>query len=710
MKNKIKYLLIILLSAFFTANVIAQNTWQPLNGPYGGPVYDFITGNPVYDFCITPAGIFRTSNSGDQWTQSSNLSMKNLYVGSADNQGNIFTATTNYTTLLYRSSDNGNTWQQRLDGGLDFNAVASSPNGTIFAGTFYMFSFHGQFIQNGQIFRSIDRGQTWSAVNFPSLAVSALKINSNNDVFVATTEGLFRSGNNGSSFGLIRSGSTGDIFLNSQNHIFIRTLTGLFRSTDNGSSWTLIDNGTEIKMPISEDASGNLYSGYSGIIYKSTDNGTSWNLFADLTAYSIYEVSSIVFKSQGSIIASTSKGIFRSDNGGSNWIKANKGIRDPQVMSIAVKGKTIFTASHNSVSRSMDNGNNWIELNNGLPSMGTREILTGSGENVFANVTASGLYRSLNNGDSWSVVQSLPPNTYISNIITGAANKIFLTTGDGVILKSDNNGDNWLDITSNLPDSLQYYGLSLDQQNNLFVSVERSSWFTPLKGIYKSTNDGASWNELNTEIAPQDMIINSKGIFFAKLGNSLIKSENGGNNFSQLTPLQEYVIDYTVGSSDEIYMHSTFNKIYKISKSTDNGDSWTDHTGILDNQLVYELKTDINSQLLAASQSGMYRLEAPLAVTQTGNSMPEKFLLSQNYPNPFNPATSIGFSLPNNTSVSMNIYDISGRHVMTLVNNEFKTAGSYTVQFNASDLSSGTYFYSIKTDEFSDVKKMVLIK
>lgn len=92
------------------------------------------------------------------------------------------------------------------------------------------------------------------------------------------------------------------------------------------------------------------------------------------------------------------------------------------------------------------------------------------------------------------------------------------------------------------------------------------------------------------------------------------------------------------------------------------------------------------------------------------NEIPKEYSLRQNYPNPFNPSTSIGFNLPNNTSVSLNIYDMSGRHVMILIYNEFKSAGSYTFQFNASDLSSGTYFYSLKTDDYSDVKKMVLIK
>ncbi|MDQ3019365.1 MAG: T9SS type A sorting domain-containing protein [Bacteroidota bacterium] len=708
MKNTIKHLALILLCSFCSLTVSAQNLWNPLNGPSGGPVYDIITGSTSFDFCITPAGIFRTSNNGDMWTQSSPVTIKNLYVGSADNQGNIFAATTNYTTLLYRSSDNGNTWQQRLDGGLDFNAVAASPNGTIFAGTFYMFSFHGQFIQDGDIFRSTDNGETWSAVNFPSLAINALKVNSNGEVFAATTEGLFKSANNGASFGLIRNGSTGSIFINSQNHIFIQSLNSILRSTDNGSSWISIGSGNEIKMPIAQDGVGNLYTGYLGKLYKSIDNGTSWNLFADFSGNSYHEVSSIRFKSGGMIIVSTSKGIFRSDNNGVSWIKANNGIRDPQVRSIAVKNNTIFTASYNSVSRSTDNGHSWIELNNGLPSfLSAREIITGSSLNVFTNIPGSGLYRSVNNGNSWFPVQSLPPN--ISQLKAGAGNKIFITTENSSVFKSDDNGNNWSNITSNLPDSILFSGLSLDEQNNLYVSFQRFSWFNPLKGISKSTDEGITWNELNTEIAPEDMIINSQGIFFAKFGSALFKSINGGSNFAQITSEQEYVIEYTIGTSDQIFMHSANDKIYKISKSVDNGQTWTEHTGILENQLIYDLKFDDNSQLLAATQSGLYRLESPTIVTQTGNNLPAKFLLIQNYPNPFNPNTIINYELGITNYVTLKIYDALGKVVSTLVNQK-QNAGTYKVEFDGASFSSGVYFYRLDAGNFSDTKRMVLIK
>ncbi len=90
--------------------------------------------------------------------------------------------------------------------------------------------------------------------------------------------------------------------------------------------------------------------------------------------------------------------------------------------------------------------------------------------------------------------------------------------------------------------------------------------------------------------------------------------------------------------------------------------------------------------------------------------VPTQFELSQNFPNPFNPSTKINFALPVDTKLTLNLYDISGRLVSTLINNELRAANYYTVVFNGSNLSSGTYFYTIRSDKFNETKKMVLIK
>jgi hypothetical protein len=90
--------------------------------------------------------------------------------------------------------------------------------------------------------------------------------------------------------------------------------------------------------------------------------------------------------------------------------------------------------------------------------------------------------------------------------------------------------------------------------------------------------------------------------------------------------------------------------------------------------------------------------------------IPTKFDLSQNYPNPFNPSTKINVDLPKDTKVSLKIYDLSGREIAVLINNEQRPAGYYTVEFNGSSLASGIYFYRIITEQNTAVKKMALVK
>jgi hypothetical protein len=97
----------------------------------------------------------------------------------------------------------------------------------------------------------------------------------------------------------------------------------------------------------------------------------------------------------------------------------------------------------------------------------------------------------------------------------------------------------------------------------------------------------------------------------------------------------------------------------------------------------------------------------PSSVNETENL--KKYSLSQNYPNPFNPNTKINFSVANLSRVSLKVYDILGREIITLVNEE-KPAGNYEVNLNSSNLASGVYFYQIKAGEFVESKKMILIK
>lgn len=121
--------------------------------------------------------------------------------------------------------------------------------------------------------------------------------------------------------------------------------------------------------------------------------------------------------------------------------------------------------------------------------------------------------------------------------------------------------------------------------------------------------------------------------------------------------------------------------------------------------IVREYIIEVDGKVL---QAGSQRMSLMNKVKEN-NQIPKLFSLSQNYPNPFNPVTNIKYQIPINTFVTVKVYDILGKEVKTLVN-EFKSVGNYSVLFDASSLASGIYFYKMSAGEFSDVKRMVLVK
>jgi hypothetical protein len=98
-----------------------------------------------------------------------------------------------------------------------------------------------------------------------------------------------------------------------------------------------------------------------------------------------------------------------------------------------------------------------------------------------------------------------------------------------------------------------------------------------------------------------------------------------------------------------------------------------------------------------------------LTGVSSNQNVPDEYRLSQNYPNPFNPSTNIKFSIPNTDNVNLTVYDAAGREAAVLVKEQL-TAGEYEVPFDAKGLSSGVYFYTIKTGSFTSTKKMILAK
>ena len=120
-----------------------------------------------------------------------------------------------------------------------------------------------------------------------------------------------------------------------------------------------------------------------------------------------------------------------------------------------------------------------------------------------------------------------------------------------------------------------------------------------------------------------------------------------------------------------------------------------------------------NRSLGQTEISATWNTTFPSIITSVKNDLshyPDNFILYENYPNPFNPSTKIKFDLPADFSnVRLTVFDILGKEIEVLLNKNLK-AGNYTVDFNASELSSGAYFYRLESGGFTETKKMLLVK
>jgi hypothetical protein len=125
------------------------------------------------------------------------------------------------------------------------------------------------------------------------------------------------------------------------------------------------------------------------------------------------------------------------------------------------------------------------------------------------------------------------------------------------------------------------------------------------------------------------------------------------------------------------------------------------------NVIIYKDSTALN--LSSVQQTLLQSVTGPLGITGTGGNIPNGYSLSQNYPNPFNPVTHINFTVPKDGNVSLKIYDMLGNEIAVYVNG-FLRAGSYNADVDGSSWASGVYFYKLTAQDFTDTKKMTLVK
>jgi hypothetical protein len=272
---------------------------------------------------------------------------------------------------------------------------------------------------------------------------------------------------------------------------------------------------------------------------------------------------------------------------------------------------------------------------------------------------------------------------------------------------------NWDIDAQNQPTSgrnMTYNWFSVYDNGNFFGDNNRGQ-------VYYSIDAGANWSSIGGLVNPvtgtstRALTINTTHYSRWSVGsensplpvklNSFVSSVSGNNvKLNWATTSEEN------NSGFEVYRSElSKNEFVKVGFVTGKGNSNTVTNYTYEDKKLNSGKYEY--KLKQVDYNGNYEFFTLNNSVEVGN--PGKFTLSQNYPNPFNPVTKIDFSLPMNSKVNIVVYDITGKVISTLVN-ETKSAGFHTVEFNASNLSSGVYFYMMTTESFKDIKKLTVIK
>lgn len=385
-----------------------------------------------------------------------------------------------------------------------------------------------------------------------------------------------------------------------------------------------------------------------------------------------------------------------------------------------IDSNNIFVTCFEGIFKTTNSGMNWVNVEyqsgadfNGIDFININTGWYCAGMNTIKKTTNSGVnwltqnYPQFNNTYYYSI-KFLNENTGYAIAITYPDN--------GYIIKSTNGGNNWFDVylsSSTGADLVCQYWFNRD-----------TGWIAGSETLLKTTNGGASFSEYFQNIPATSNGYNGLlGIYFVNnstgwisAGNvdnkNLYKTTNAGNNwFFQNNPVTQYQyaqLDDIIFIDENRGWAGGYSG--QLITTTNGGINW-----IIDLSYPtwFNCFAEFESKnVWCGADYGkiLYLNEIPpVSITPLQNELPVEFDLFQNYPNPFNSQTVISFNIFKKSKIKLIIYDINGREIELLSDDEFD-AGKYTIKYNAVKLSSGIYFYKLETKNFDKTLKFILIK
>jgi len=389
----------------------------------------------------------------------------------------------------------------------------------------------------------------------------------------------------------------------------------------------------------------------------------------------------------------------------------------------------IYAGTQNGIYRSVDNGNNWENM--GLENISVYCLTINSNDDIFAGTGGFyNIYNSIDLGQTWIPLhENIAPNNVISLYINFNGVIFAGSGGDYGLMRSTDNGENW-ELILSLASCEQLQSICETTEGSLFLGTTN---FMGEGGVYRSVDQGNNWELIGLNFHfLSSLAVNSNGEIFAgsrghytQAIGGVYRSSDNGETWETLTN-QFYVNDIAVDSQDRIFIGCIFGAVWF---SEDNGETWQFIESALlpeETEIKYLTITEddfVYSISYGENPDKVYRsLESTIINENTLNSNTCEL---SNYPNPFNPLTTISFTISNelHEQSELIIYNIKGQKIKELpaiqsdAQHRIEGDGNrrYSVIWNGTDhnnrpVSSGIYFYKLRSGDHELSRKMLLLK
>lgn len=690
-------------------------------------------------FTVSLVLIAQSSNA--QWIRSAEPNATFFSFAATPKVGggtNLFAGSNNG---VFSSTDNGTSWSAANNGAPNSRVDAFAVIGTNLFATY------------GSVFLSNNNGSSWFQTAIGDLGAQALAVIDTNIYAGTFVSGIFRSSDKGKSWSAVNSGLTGEALyitglIASGKNLFAGTWGGgAYRSTNNGASWTAVNNGITTHVHCFADSPNgmggtNLFAGtYFGEgVYLSTDNGSSWTVVSlGLTTKNVRTLAVSPNGSGGiNLFAGTDGGgVFLSTNNGTSWTSVNTGLTSFVVNGLFVSGSYLFAGTNNGIwrRRLSDITNDIIPAGSMVKKLSSNQFSFTEGP-VWYNDSVLLFVDDGVSGNGSDIYKYDPVTKQFSKWPSNSTHCLGLTCDkDGNLIGCSSN-ILMMNKSGQLIKTLAsgYNGKPFNNPNDLIADNKGGVYFTdPDYGLITLPQD-------KTAVYYIDPAGNVKRVIddLAK-PNGLVLSPDGTMLYV-LDAATKYMYSWNVSPDGSVSGKSTFAEL-----QTNNGVAGGDGIAIDINGNIY-VATEAGLQIFTAhgaaittivlpempsncdfggkdfktlyitARTNLYSIELNFPgfavsrknLTTAVNSISNQASVNV-YPNPFTEITTIEYQLENPEKVKLWLFDLSGRQVDTLID-EQQSEGRHTINWDAAGITSGIYYYQLQTGNQVKTGKMILTR